>query len=445
MDGRNCIGRKISLLNDSCSEPIAVASHKFSHQHQQARPLAVHSHSQSSSRSSRESSCNSTPSLAPQTPLLIRQDSQDSSRGFATPSPLTPSYSSFPLPRHNNHHQYYIANQQSAKMDDPNASMYPPIPDATGAMAQAYPMPQMPLPMQQPQQIQQQQQQQPPPLAPQQALIQQFRQSNSPASASEPSRAAAQQGSSKAPTKKNQYPCPMAKQVGCSDFFTTSGHAARHAKKHTGKKDAFCPECNKAFTRKDNMEQHRRTHQHGRGNSRTANDDAKVKKPTKQPTRKTAIKPEPHVEAAMEQQLAEQGQMQQDQQMQQVVQAQHAINMQQQVANQMQLIPDAGPYFLGSVDSGPIPSLPMPMIDMGLGRPPLHRSSFASSLEFVPPTAPMVDPDTLHYSYPSPNGLTNGLTNGLDSLALAASEHSRMSEKSQSRSPISEASRGNEP
>ncbi|KAL9080044.1 MAG: hypothetical protein Q9157_001128 [Trypethelium eluteriae] len=57
----------------------------------------------------------------------------------------------------------------------------------------------------------------------------------------------------------------MAKQYGCTDFFTTSGHAARHAKKHTGKKDAFCPECNKAFTRKDNMEQHRRTHQHGRG------------------------------------------------------------------------------------------------------------------------------------------------------------------------------------
>jgi hypothetical protein len=64
--------------------------------------------------------------------------------------------------------------------------------------------------------------------------------------------------------KKNQYPCPMAKQYNCPDFFTTSGHAARHAKKHTGKKDAVCPECMKAFTRKDNMEQHRRTHQSDR-------------------------------------------------------------------------------------------------------------------------------------------------------------------------------------
>jgi hypothetical protein len=62
---------------------------------------------------------------------------------------------------------------------------------------------------------------------------------------------------------KKSYPCPMAKQFGCNDYFTTSGHAARHAKKHIGKKDAFCPECNKAFTRKDNMEQHRRTHQSG--------------------------------------------------------------------------------------------------------------------------------------------------------------------------------------
>ncbi|KAF1814330.1 hypothetical protein P152DRAFT_393441, partial [Eremomyces bilateralis CBS 781.70] len=61
-------------------------------------------------------------------------------------------------------------------------------------------------------------------------------------------------------SKKNTYPCPLAKQFNCNDYFTTSGHAARHSKKHTGKKDAVCPQCHKAFTRKDNMEQHRRTH-----------------------------------------------------------------------------------------------------------------------------------------------------------------------------------------
>lgn len=67
----------------------------------------------------------------------------------------------------------------------------------------------------------------------------------------------------------------MAKQFGCNDYFTTSGHAARHAKKHTGKKDAYCPECNKAFTRKDNMEQHRRTHQSGRNAAKTGDRDVK--------------------------------------------------------------------------------------------------------------------------------------------------------------------------
>ena len=60
--------------------------------------------------------------------------------------------------------------------------------------------------------------------------------------------------------KKNKYPCPYAASHGCSATFTTSGHAARHGKKHTGEKSVLCPICNKAFTRKDNMKQHKRTH-----------------------------------------------------------------------------------------------------------------------------------------------------------------------------------------
>lgn len=60
--------------------------------------------------------------------------------------------------------------------------------------------------------------------------------------------------------KKNKYPCPYAISHGCSATFTTSGHAARHGKKHTGEKSVLCPICNKAFTRKDNMKQHKRTH-----------------------------------------------------------------------------------------------------------------------------------------------------------------------------------------
>jgi len=59
---------------------------------------------------------------------------------------------------------------------------------------------------------------------------------------------------------KKKYPCPHAVRYSCTDTFTTSGHAARHGKKHTGEKNIFCPTCNKAFTRKDNMKQHERTH-----------------------------------------------------------------------------------------------------------------------------------------------------------------------------------------
>ncbi|RJE22786.1 C2H2 transcription factor Egr2 [Aspergillus sclerotialis] len=61
-------------------------------------------------------------------------------------------------------------------------------------------------------------------------------------------------------SRKNKYPCPYAASHSCSATFTTSGHAARHGKKHTGEKSVHCPICNKAFTRKDNMKQHIRTH-----------------------------------------------------------------------------------------------------------------------------------------------------------------------------------------
>ncbi|KAL3480255.1 hypothetical protein BJX99DRAFT_37483 [Aspergillus californicus] len=62
------------------------------------------------------------------------------------------------------------------------------------------------------------------------------------------------------PARKNKYPCPFAGSHACTATFTTSGHAARHGKKHTGEKSVHCPICNKAFTRKDNMKQHIRTH-----------------------------------------------------------------------------------------------------------------------------------------------------------------------------------------
>ena len=414
MDGRNCSGRKISLLNDSGD--VAAAPSKI-----QLQSLSVHSRA--------SSSCASTPSLSPQTPQLVRSSSSDS-RTFASPSPLTPSLNAFDSHYHAHRQQpqqqhYHIYSQSYAKMDDPNASMYPPIPDATGAMPQAYPMPQMQ------------------PMPPQGNQHQVYRASNSPAS--EPSRVStvSATSNSKSQPKKNQYPCPMAKQFGCTDFFTTSGHAARHAKKHTGKKDAFCPECNKAFTRKDNMEQHRRTHQTGRGGSRTSNGDesSKVKKSTKTPSKKNVVKAEPQqLEAAVQQELIDQPQPVQAPLPPQVIQAVQAQVMaqQQQLAQEVAVqqamsLPATGPYFVNAIDTGPIPPLPNVMPELNM-RPGLQRSNFATSLDYIPPIQSMAitDADGLHYSYPSP-----GLSNGLNSLALAASEHRRRlsEEKSQSQSP----------
>lgn len=73
--------------------------------------------------------------------------------------------------------------------------------------------------------------------------------------------------------KKNKYPCPYAASHNCSATFTTSGHAARHGKKHTGEKGVHCPICDKAFTRKDNMKQHERTHK----NRATSGEEKKSK------------------------------------------------------------------------------------------------------------------------------------------------------------------------
>ena len=72
---------------------------------------------------------------------------------------------------------------------------------------------------------------------------------------------------------KKRHPCGLAAKTGCDKMFTTSGHAARHAKVHTGEKDTPCPECGKHFARVDNMKQHLKTHKKdgsSRSNSHTS-------------------------------------------------------------------------------------------------------------------------------------------------------------------------------
>ncbi|KAF2089075.1 hypothetical protein K490DRAFT_55676 [Saccharata proteae CBS 121410] len=228
MDGKDSVGRRISLLNDN-----ADAS---------APPNRLPS--LEPGLRSRTSSYTSTPCLSPQTPQLLRSDSTDSVT-MTSPSPVTPTFG----------------------FDDAHSPTVAPMPYFMGAPTMQkeamlpYAMP-------------------PQPYAHPGAANVFIRPPGTERHPMPPSNPK---------TKKNQYPCPLAKQYNCSDFFTTSGHAARHAKKHTGKKDAICPDCHKAFTRKDNMEQHRRTHQSGR-NSRIGSkdgEDSRAKKP------KTAQRPRP--------------------------------------------------------------------------------------------------------------------------------------------------------
>ncbi|KAF2018783.1 hypothetical protein BU24DRAFT_105099 [Aaosphaeria arxii CBS 175.79] len=228
MDGKNASGRRISLLNDS-AEP---------------RPLPIRLPSISPSLRSRTSSYTSSPIGSPPTPQLVRSDSSDST-AMRTPSPITPEFTFEGLPSANMPSPVFAQASFFPSQKDLNAGYSAAITHSTGPLPYHSAAPQ---------------------YAPQQSV------ENLPAAPSANPR-----------SKKNSYPCPMAKQFHCNDYFTTSGHAARHAKKHTGKKDAFCPECNKAFTRKDNMEQHRRTHQSGRNASKTT--DSAVKKAKQQAKR----------------------------------------------------------------------------------------------------------------------------------------------------------------
>jgi len=238
MDGRNSFGRRISLLNET-SEDSGRAGAR---------------HPSLAFRHSRTSSYASTPNSSPPTPQLVRSDSSDSSAMNRTPSPVTPSFDFNGIPVAQKPGDPVFSSQAaffSPQQTQP-VSSYPLIPQHAAHFN--YPAP--------------------PAIAPQPSLY------APPPPASDVDSHSQQSASSKTVPKKNQYPCPLAKQYNCHDFFTTSGHAARHAKKHTGKKDAFCPECNKAFTRKDNMEQHRRTHQNGRNSTKSGGESQSKRQKT---------------------------------------------------------------------------------------------------------------------------------------------------------------------
>ncbi|MCJ1482518.1 hypothetical protein MMC06_002684 [Schaereria dolodes] len=259
MEVKNACGRKVSLLNDD--ERPAYLHHPRLSIH--SRKSSCSSHTSREDTNSSQFSSVASPTRSPRTPRLRRLDSNSSQSTLHTPSPMTPHYPFEPLeqtkavtPRD----QYYRAD----------ASYYPAMPQPHEVARQPYYTMFIrgsnDLTMED---------------AFQQEMAQPSMAHHYSYSASEPVTPISPQpddqnsipevpdvatqnpstSSNNTPkSSKKKYPCPHAQRYSCMDTFTTSGHAARHGKKHTGEKNILCPTCNKAFTRKDNMKQHQRTH-----------------------------------------------------------------------------------------------------------------------------------------------------------------------------------------
>ena len=290
---RNSAGISVSILNDSSpysrppSQQLLTTSTITSELQQQSQPQPqppslkrrnayafsrkssyASSHCSESSHTSVSESLDTpvfSPGLRP-TPLLRYDSAQSTSsqQSVNTPSPTSPTYQLDPMDQTkpfviNPNDPYYRAAAPyyaSAQQPLPPAQspgMYIPLDSPqTFNLADPYAIPlQHPTPIQfapyatdliQPT----------PPLN----LNAQSTTAPAPAATASPD-----SGSNSGPkTAKKKYPCPHAQKYNCADTFTTSGHAARHGKKHTGEKNIQCPVCKKAFTRKDNMKQHERTH-----------------------------------------------------------------------------------------------------------------------------------------------------------------------------------------
>lgn len=373
MDGRNSSGRRISLLNDD-RPPLSSAVQRFPSLH------------------SRTSSYTSTGALSPPTPQLVRSDSSDSAAAYRTPSPVTPNFCFEVLhPRIN-----------SPSCSITSSSTYKEVlavPVASGVPQQIHKVLSQPgYTLQQPASYQlppfSSCSEQAPPSVMSPASISLVISVSDPTDDSASSSGRSQSSGKTTGNKKNHYPCPMAKQFGCTDLFTTSGHAARHAKKHTGKKDAFCPECNKAFTRKDNMEQHRRTHQSGRNAVKDGVQSRKAHLHNSAPEQKQQLK-----------------------------------RAKQTPSEEIFLPPFKSELRLGSPAStiSAYDSVDTVPASISPSSPPVVVMQQRPLLQRLPPIHPphACSPDLLSDIMPRPEDISPGLSHGLETLAIAASGQKR--------------------
>lgn len=261
MDGKNSSGRMVSLLNHR-----PQSNHTPRHLSESSRASSYSTQISCGNSYSSQTSFRISPVLSPTTPQLVTMDSSTSQDTMETPSPITPTYPFEPL-------------EQPGTVD-PYGRCYP---------TSTYPVPQPGEHAERPYyQL----------LTGNEGALEEgydhVRPGSRPADLGSPSEATSPLDPQASPTqtpKKNKYPCPHAQRFDCADTFTTSGHAARHGKKHTGEKNILCPDCSKAFTRKDNMKQHQRIHQSRRESSKTSKEREEHRRP------KTKVEPQARVGA----------------------------------------------------------------------------------------------------------------------------------------------------
>lgn len=275
MDVRNSRGRVFSILNDNDSPSFVIRHNTQPSQlpttklqpaleTRQERPSFLRGAQYSKRQSSFSSVGSGSGSVA--SPPLFRHDSTSSKSSSgsmeSSPSPITPAYSyndSTFLPYGDLLRQDFLPSPTSITPFMEQQMMI--APNMPGDLSQFPAKTAGGLPPIAPSQY---------PMLPVASLEQQHQMltpapslqsiSNSRSTPSNSTKPSPQTTSNGSIGKKNKYPCPYAASHNCSATFTTSGHAARHGKKHTGEKGVHCPICNKAFTRKDNMKQHERTH-----------------------------------------------------------------------------------------------------------------------------------------------------------------------------------------
>jgi hypothetical protein len=220
MHARDSSGKQVSLLNDE-SAPLQSSRPVFRNPECATHTSMVRSHSNSSGISTASS---------PRTPGLLRSDSYDSQTTNDPVSPITPVF----LTDYERQQSY-----TSAGFFKGTAPQY----QQQERVAYEYPYP-----------------------ANQHysmSMRPQFADSRTSSYAEPQTYDEDPYGNHNASERgTKRYSCRFRDSHHCEKTFTTSGHASRHSKIHTAEKAVHCTyqNCQKKFTRADNMKQHLETH-----------------------------------------------------------------------------------------------------------------------------------------------------------------------------------------